>query len=333
MSQTEQTIEPVALMDESLGEQSDDTRRELKISDIMSHDTITAAPEDTVLSAVKKMSESNVSCVVVVDDGTVSGIVTDKDILKGIAGKDTEFQRLCVTDRMSTPVEVVCPETSVFAAGKTMEAKGIKRLPVVDGGELVGIVTQTDITRGLISISPLKAVSDIMAIDIATVDTGATVAEAAQIMSSKGISCLVAMHRNTVAGIVTEKDLIRRVVALHKDPMQTQVVDMMSFPLVSVPPSYSVLSAGKKMDTMHLHRLVVMTDEEVVGIVTQTDIARAVRRELERLQREHETVTGEMADLIQYVMEDLEKLQAFLCGGPKLTALHDWAARMNQSSK
>jgi CBS domain containing-hemolysin-like protein len=108
---------------------------------------------------------------------------------------------------------------------------------------------------------------------------------------------------------------------------------MMSFPLVAVPPSYSVLSAGKKMDTMHLHRLVVMKDNAVAGIVTQTDIARAVRGELERLQREHETVTREMGDLIQYVMEDLEKLQAFVCGGPRLTAKHEWAARMTQSTK
>lgn len=333
MSQIEQIVEPATPMDQSLGDQPDDTRRELKIRDIMSNETITATPEDTVFSVVKLMSENNVSCVVIVSDGAVTGIVTDKDILKGIAGEDTEFQRLRVSDRMSSPVEVVYPEASVFAAGQTMEAKGIKRLPVVDGGDLVGIVTQTDITRGLISISPLKAVSDIMAIDVATVETGATVAEAAQIMSAKGISCLIAMHRNTVAGIITEKDLIRRVVALHKDPTQTQVVDMMSFPLVSVPPSYSVLSAGKKMDTMHLHRLVVMTDNEVAGIVTQTDIARAVRGELERLQREHETVTREMAGLVRYLMEDLEKLQAFLCEGPKLTALHDWAARMSQPSK
>jgi signal-transduction protein with cAMP-binding, CBS, and nucleotidyltransferase domain len=141
------------------------------------------------------------------------------------------------------------------------------------------------------------------------------------------------MRRSAVSGIVTEKDLIRRVVALHKDPAETQVVEMMSFPLVAVPPSYSVLSAGKKMDTMHLHRLVVMKDNAVAGIVTQTDIARAVRGELERLQREHETVTREMGDLIQYVMEDLEKLQAFVCGGPRLTAKHEWAARMTQSTK
>ena len=331
MSQNTQTAIPAAVVGQEAVSQPSKERRELRISDIMSREMITAIAEDTVLSAVRRMSENNVSCVVVIDDEMVVGILTDKDILKGIAGQNTDFHRVRVNERMSAPVEVVSPMTSVVAAGKIMETKGIKRLPVVDGGSLVGIVTQTDITRGLISISPLTAVSDIMAKDIATVETGATAAEAAQIMSAKGISCLIAMHRNAVAGIVTEKDLLRRVVALHKDPAQTQVVDIMSFPMISVPPSYSVLSAGKKMDTMHLHRLVVMADNQLYGIVTQTDIARAVRAELEQLRQEHEAVATEMSRLVRYVMEDLEKLQAFLCEAATLTPMHEWAAHMNHS--
>ncbi|MHC4519062.1 MAG: CBS domain-containing protein [Planctomycetota bacterium] len=333
MPQTGQSVIPEAVLGQGLPEPSDYNRRELRISDIMSREMVTSTPEDTVLSVAKKMSENNVSCVVVIEDETVVGIVTDKDILKGIAGRDTEFHRLRVGDRMSTPVEVVSSQASVFVAGKTMETKGIKRLPVVDGGRLAGIVTQTDITRGLISISPLRSVSDVMSKDVATVDTGATVAEAAQIMAAKGISCLITMHRNAVAGIVTEKDVLRRAVALHKDPMQTQVVDVMSFPLVSVGPSYSVLSAGKKMETMHLHRLVVMADNEIYGIVTQTDIVRAVRAELEQLQKEHQAVMTEMGGLVRCVMADLERLQAFLCEAPQLTSMHDRAARAHRPSR
>lgn len=333
MPQIGQSVVPEAVTGQGLGEPSDHNHRELRIRDIMSREMVTSTPEDTVLSVAKKMSEKNVSCVVVTENETVVGIVTDKDILKGIAGRDTQFHRLRVGARMSTPVEVVSPTASVFVAGKTMESKGIKRLPVVDGGRLVGIVTQTDITRGLISISPLRSVSDVMSKEVATVDTGATVAEAAQIMTAQGISCLITLHRNAVAGIITEKDVLRRAVALHKDPMRTQVVDVMSFPLVSVTPSYSVLSAGKKMETMHLHRLVVMADNEVYGIVTQTDIVRAVRAELEQLQKEHEAVMTEMGDLVRSVMADLERLQTFLCEAPELASLHEGAARAHRPSR
>lgn len=285
----------------------------LKVCDVMGREIVTASPDDTVLAAAKRMSENNISCVVVTDDEMVIGILTDKDILKGIAGNDTDFHRLRISQRMSSPVEVIAPEESVIVAGKTMEAKGIKRLPVVDGGVLVGIVTQTDVTRGLISISPLGSVSEIMSTQIATVDTGATAAEAARIMASRGISCLVAMHRQEVAGMLTEKDLLRRVVALHKNPATTQVVEIMSFPIVSIPPSYSVLSAGKKMDTMRLHRLVVMDHpRKVCGIVTQSDIMKAVRNELERLEQNHPMLRAELRRLAGHLVENAEKLRCFI---------------------
>ncbi len=305
--------ETTAMTDVILPRQFSPHRGQLKVSDIMSREIITATTADTVFSAAKKMSENSISCVVVTDDEMVIGILTDKDILKGIAGDDTDFHRLHISERMSSPVEVVSPEELVIVAGRTMEAKNIKRLPVVDGGLLVGIITQTDVMRGLISISPLGAVSDIMTTKVATVDTGATIAEAARIMASNGISCLIATHRQEVAGILTEKDLLKRVVALHKDPTTTLIVDVMSFPIVAVPPSYSVLSAGKKMDTMRLHRLVV-TDrtKKVCGIITQTDIMRVVRSELERLGQGNPGQKAELYALVGRLIQDAGRLRDIL---------------------
>jgi CBS domain-containing protein len=288
-------------------------RKELKVGDVMSREIVTATTSDTVFAAAKKMSDNNISCIVVTDDEMVIGILTDKDILKGIAGNDRDFHRLLIGQRMSSPVEVVAADDSLIAAGKRMEAKGIKRLPVVDAGALVGIVTQTDITRGLIAVSPLGAVSDIMTVKITVVDVAASAAEAARIMATNGISCLVATHRQEVAGIVTEKDLLRRVVALYKDPEKTQVVDIMSFPIVAIPPSYSVLSAGKKMETMRLHRLVVMDRaREVCGIITQTDIMRSVRHELERIEQSYPSLDAELQNLIGRLMADTERLRELL---------------------
>jgi CBS domain-containing protein len=195
-----------------------------------------------------------------------------------------------------------------------MAAKKIKRLPVVENDQLVGIVTQTDITRGLVSLSPLRAVSEIMNSQVATVQAAANVTEAAQMMAARGISCVVAMHRDQVAGILTEKDVLRRVVALRKDPGRTLVSDVMSCPLTTVPLSHSVLSTGRKMDSLHLHRVVVMDGQEVCGIVTQTDIMQAVRIELERLEGEHRVAKDELTYLLGRVMHDLQELRAFLRG-------------------
>ncbi|UCD49592.1 MAG: CBS domain-containing protein, partial [Phycisphaerales bacterium] len=93
---------------------------------------------------------------------------------------------------------------------------------------------------------------------------------------------------------------------------QTQVVDIMSFPIISVAPRCSVISAAKKMDGMHLHRLVVMADSQIDGIITQTDITRAIRTEFEKMRQKQQASNAELSNLIRNALEGLEQLQLFL---------------------
>ena len=295
-----------ALVGRVVDARSSADHRTLTVGDIMSANVVTAHVDDTVFSAARKMSENNVSCVVVLDAARVTGMLTEKDVLRGVARRDVDFRRLRVSDRMSSPVEVIGPATSVVEAGEIMEAKGIKRLPVVENEQLIGLVTQTDITRGMVSLTPLRSVCAIMTRTVATVHADATVSEAAQVMASKGISCVLAIHRCDVAGVLTEKDLLKRVVALHKHPDETRVADVMSFPITAVGPDYSVLSASKKMETMHLHRLVIMDGKTVCGIVTQTDLLRAIHGELERLETERQKLRCDLADLVRRLIEHPE---------------------------
>ena len=284
----------------------------LQMGDIMNREPVIASPQDSIASAARKMSEHNVSCVVVVQDDRVIGILTEKDVLKGVAGRDVEFHRLRVSERMSSPVEVAPCSLSILEAGRIMETRGFRRLPVVRDDRLVGIVTETDITRGLISLNPLRYISDIMTSDVATIDSEARVDEAARIMARQNASCIIAQHRQEIAGIVTEKDILRRVVALHKDPTQSRVVEIMSFPVVAVPPTYSVLSASRKMETGHVHRLVVMDQNTICGIVTQTDVLRAIRTAFEMVDLQRRETTAQFANLIHNVVQDMRTVQEFL---------------------
>ena len=293
-------------------------RSQMQIGDIMSKEVVTARSDETISVAARKMSEHSVSCVVVVDDERIVGILTEKDLLKGVAGQDVDFHRIRVSQQMSGPVEVVAPDLPILTAGRIMEAKGIRRLPVVQDERLVGIVTQTDITRGLISLNPLRYVSDIMGTNVVTVDAEMTVHEAARVMAESNASCVLAVHRQEIAGIVTEKDLLKRVVALRKDPVQTRVVDIMSFPVVAVAPSYSILSASRKMETMRLHRLIVMDDKEVCGIVTQTDIMRAIRSAFERIESSRQALADQLRELMQCALLDMQKACQFLDNMPEL---------------
>jgi CBS domain-containing protein len=288
----------------------------LFVGDIMSKDVLTAAPDETISSIAQKMSERSVSCVVVLYKERALGILTEKDMLDAVAGGDTDLYRRGVSERMSSPVDTVAANVSILEADRMMETRCIRRLPVVENGRLVGIVTQTDITRALISLNSLGCVSDIMTKHLATVPMDATAIQAARMMCCSNISCLIVTHEGRIAGILTEKDLLKRIVALQKDPTQTHVVDVMSLPVVTVPSRSSILDAIKKMETMHFHRLLVADDKAICGVITQTDIMRAVRRSAEAVESQHHDLEEELADRLQRAIRDMQRLRDFLGGIP-----------------
>jgi CBS domain-containing protein len=312
------------------------TDADLKVCDIMMGDVICAAPGETVLSAVRRMSECRVSCVLVVEGDTVAGILTERDVLRSVAAGGRDPTKVKVAEKMSSPVVSVEPDVPVLEAGAIMGFKGIKRLAVLDGGQLLGLVTQTDITRGLVSLWPYKEVADIMSTEVVTADASATVAEAARLMSSRNISCVVVLRQQDAVGMMTEKDVLKRVVALHRDPDTTLVADVMSHPIVALAPTQSILFASRMMDRVRIHRLVVKENKQVYGIVSQTDILEAVRRELEQIRAAQHRREAEVIQLTESTaqnlaaLEDLLREPSALCeppGAPSArTALQDLIA-------
>ena len=286
------------------------TDADLKVCDIMTDNVVCAVPGETVLSAVRRMSESKVSCVIVVDSDTVVGILTERDVLRGVAAGGRDPTKSKVAERMSRPVVSITPDSPLLEASAIMGSKGIKRLAVIDEEQLLGLVTQTDITRGLVSLWPYKEVADIMSTEVVTVEASATVAEAAGLMSSRNISCVVVMRQHDTVGILTEKDVLKRVVALHRDPGTTLVAEVMSHPIVTLPPSHSILCVSRMMDRMRIHRLVVKENKQVYGIVSQTDILDAVRAELERIREAQLCREAEVTQLMESTARNLSAIES-----------------------
>jgi len=284
-------------------------RRALVVGRIMSREVVTAAPDDTISSAADKMTQNHISCVVAVDKTHVIGIFTERDIVRNLDEYGPDLGLMKVSERMSAPVETVQSHVPVLEASRTMESMGIKRLPVVDDQQLIGIVTQTDITRGLILLSPLRSIRDIMSHDVATVDAKATVVEATRIMTQRDISCVVALSDGAPIGVLTEKDLARSVVATRRNPSDVRVSDVMSSPIVEISSTDCIHHASQKMSTLRLHRLVVTEDRRICGIVTQSDIMRAVRVELEQAEADREMVMTTITGRIQSVMTELTQLR------------------------
>jgi signal-transduction protein with cAMP-binding, CBS, and nucleotidyltransferase domain len=127
-----------------------------------------------------------------------------------------------------------------------------------------------------------KRVTEIMTeAPIDTIERGLTVLLASKVMKERARGSLVIVDAGRPVGIVTERDLVRRVIAEDR-PASTKVADVMSEPLISVGPEATVSSAASIMYKNGIRRLPVIENDRLLGMVTSTDLARAMQREGQR---------------------------------------------------
>jgi len=112
---------------------------------IMVKNVITVEPNATVKSAVELMNAHDISSLVVVNHEVPIGIATEQDMLRRVIHKSRVPEKTRVSDIMSKPVIVAPPNMHVHEASKLMLERNIRRLPVVENGRLVGLVTLTDL--------------------------------------------------------------------------------------------------------------------------------------------------------------------------------------------
>jgi CBS domain-containing protein len=96
--------------------------------------------------SLKAMRKDDVGCVIVTEGGAPVGIITERDVLRRVAD-DPGSLRLTMREVMSKPLRSVTSATTVWDAMEAMEGNKIRHLAVVDGGELVGVLTERDILR------------------------------------------------------------------------------------------------------------------------------------------------------------------------------------------
>jgi len=120
----------------------------LKIENVMVVDVITVEAEATVREAVELMNRNEIGCLVVVDEEEKPvGIITERDLLKRVLAKRKDPIRSKIRDIMSKPLVTGTPHMDIEAAVRLMFKHKIKKLPVVENGRLVGLVTLTDLVR------------------------------------------------------------------------------------------------------------------------------------------------------------------------------------------
>jgi CBS domain-containing protein len=115
------------------------------VSGIMTSPVLTVDGEMTVVEAARTLREKHVGSLVVGEE-IVDGIVTEADVVAAV-GEEADLKSTTVAEIMSDPVVTIRPDESVRVAGERMGHNGVKKLPVTEDGEPVGIVTTTDLAH------------------------------------------------------------------------------------------------------------------------------------------------------------------------------------------
>jgi CBS domain-containing protein len=119
------------------------------LQQLMSTELVTVGPDATVAEAAQLMSINRVGSALVVDDGALRGIFTERDIVRALAAEHDAASHT-VTDWMTTEPVVLSPDTTAVDALQRMLESGFRHLPVVDDGRLVGIVSIRDLSGRLL---------------------------------------------------------------------------------------------------------------------------------------------------------------------------------------
>ena len=126
----------------------------------------------------------------------------------------------------------------------------------------------------------MAKVRDIMQKNVITIESLKKAHDAAIILKEKEISFLVVVKEGKPIGIVSERDIVRKIVADNKDAQTTQLETIMSKNFKWVEPNASIESAVQKMLNNNIRRLVVLENENLAGVITQTDLTEFLRSKI-----------------------------------------------------
>jgi len=116
---------------------------------------------------------------------------------------------------------------------------------------------------------------DFMTKEVVTIDSLKTADDAAKLMAAREVGSLVVVDAGKPVGLITDRDIVTRVLANDMNPMQVKVANFMSKPLVTANSDTPMIELAKLMDEKNIRRVPIVEEGRVVGIVTSTDMGKA----------------------------------------------------------
>ena len=279
----------------------------MRAVDVMSSPVYVIAPTDNVAYARNLMLRHRVSRLLIMEGNELQGILTKKDIAYRLRQSEPMWRRrpidrIPVNILMAEDLITVTPEASVHDIAATMLDRDISGLPVVENGTVVGIVTKLDIMRSA-HIRGLSARVDEIMEEAVTVSRYHSLDYVINTIREKSDKLIVVNDNGSLAGIITESNLAfyeylderknlprKDVTHLRKEEPAGQkrfryvvevsavAEDIMSRPVITVPPDASLQDAVGLMLEHQINSLVVVEDRDIRGLLKRDDIIKVVAR-------------------------------------------------------
>lgn len=214
-----------------------------------------------------------------------SGIVTETDLIRKVLAKGMDPSLTRVDQIMSSPLLTITPDRPMLDASHLMETSHIRHLCVSDKDAIVGIISVRDLVRHFVDSEEgpvrdldnvFRPLSVLMRTAIETIASERTVLEAAQTMAEKRIGSLLVTEAGEMTGIVTETDIVRKVIAPRLPASSTSIGTVMSYPLIRIDINRTVRDASRLMAEEQIRHLAVMEETRVVGLLSVRDLVKIV---------------------------------------------------------
>ena len=251
-------------------------------------------PETTIVEAAVRMREKSVGSLLVEPtnaEGRVSnrsGIVIETDLIRKVLAKGMDSSLTRVDQIMISPLLTITPDRPMLDASHLMETNHVRHLCVSDKEEIVGVISVRDLVRYFIDseggpirdldnvFRPLSVLRVLMQTTMETMASERTVLEATQTMAEKRIGSLLVLEAGDMVGIVTETDVVRKVIAAGLPARRTSVGAVMNAPLIQIDINDTAREASRLMAEKRIRHLAVTEHNKVVGLLSVRDLVKVV---------------------------------------------------------
>ncbi len=238
-----------------------------------------------------RMAEKRIGCLVVQGEGSdadqqpIVGLVSETDLIRKVMAADQADATIPVAQFMSSPLRTIASHRPMLDASHAMEQHGIRHLCVAEGEEIVGLISIRDLVRFFVyaESGPIRELDNVyrplsvlMQRSIETIDGAVPVQQAAQQMAGKKVGALLVQQDGELKGIVTERDLVQKVLAEEEDANQLTVKAVMNHPLIDIDINRTIHDASDLMADKWIRHLPVTENRKIVGILSVRDLIRMI---------------------------------------------------------